>query len=162
MERVNFHLLEEKWQKNWNKKVLPQLKEIAFYKYKNSILKNKIYKQPLEIMIFCFDIDNTICTTKRKDYKSAKPKKNVINLINELYDSGHTIKIFTSRYMGRNKDNEKLVRRKYYMETKNFLKKWGVKYNHLILGKPSYDVFVDDKAFMFKKNWAKKFKKKYL
>ena len=44
-------------------------------------------------MIFCFDIDNTICTTKGKDYKSAKPKKNVINLINELYDSGHTIKI---------------------------------------------------------------------
>ena len=31
-------------QKNWNKKVLPQLKEIAFYKYKNSILKNKINK----------------------------------------------------------------------------------------------------------------------
>ncbi len=112
--------------------------------------------------IFCFDIDNVICKTNKSNYKKSKPIPEVINLINKLYLNKHKIKIFTARYMGRNKDNEKLVRRKYYMETKNFLKKWGVKYNHLILGKPSYDVFVDDKAFMFKKNWIKKFKKKYL
>ena len=29
-------------QKNWNKKILPALKEISIFKYKNSILKNTI------------------------------------------------------------------------------------------------------------------------
>ena len=27
------------------------------------------------------------------------------------------------------------------------------------MGKPSYDLFVDDKAYGFKKDWAKKLKK---
>ena len=37
-------------------------------------------------MIFCFDIDNTICTTKEKII-NLQNLKNVINLINELCDS---------------------------------------------------------------------------
>ena len=56
-------------------------------------------------IIFCFDLDNTICKTKKSDYLSSKPKKNVIKLINKLYDQGHTIKINTARYMGRNNDD---------------------------------------------------------
>ena len=58
-------------------------------------------------IIFCFDIDNTICSTKGMNYSTARPKKKVINLINQLYEKGHTIKIFTGRYMGRNNDNVK-------------------------------------------------------
>ena len=65
---------------------------------------------------------------KGKNYKSAKPKKNVINLINELYDSGHTIKIFTSRYMCRNKENAKKARYQGYKKTLNQLKKWDLKF----------------------------------
>ena len=57
-------------------------------------------------IIFYFDIDNTICSTKGMNYSTARPKK-VINLINQLYEKGHTIKIFTDRYMGRNNDNVK-------------------------------------------------------
>ena len=33
------------------------------------------------------------------------------------------------------------------------LKKWKVNYNELIFGKPSYDLFIDDKCIFFKKNW---------
>ena len=35
------------------------------------------------------------------------------------------------------------------------LKKWKVKYHKLIFGKPSLDLFVDDKALFFKDNWYK-------
>lgn len=50
---------------------------------------------------FCFDIDNLICSTKSLDYKKSKKIQKTINLINELYDSGYFIKIFTARFMGR-------------------------------------------------------------
>ena len=53
--------------------------------------------------IFCFDIDNVIC--KNKNYKTSKPNKKAISKINELYENGHFIKLFTGRYMGRNKEN---------------------------------------------------------
>tara|TARA_B100001059_G_C17822635_1_gene579276 strand:- start:1054 stop:1401 length:348 start_codon:yes stop_codon:yes gene_type:complete len=106
-------------------------------------------------MIFCFDIDNTICTTKGKAYKTAKPKKGIIKLINELYDSGHTIKIFTSRYMGRNRDNVRKARLQGYGQTLGQLKKWGLKFHKLLMGKPSYDIFVDDKALGYNKKLTK-------
>lgn len=97
-------------------------------------------------IIFCFDIDNTICTTIKKKYSKAKPKKKIILLINRLYDKGHTIKIFTSRYMGRNKDSVRKARSQGYKQTFNQLKKWNLKFHKLLLGKPSFDIFVDDKA----------------
>ena len=81
-----------------------------------------------------------------------------IKTINNLYEKGFYIKIFTARYMGRNKENRKKVLKKKY-ETKNFLKRWGLKFNELIMCKPSYDVFVDDKAFGFSNKWKKFFKK---
>ena len=42
-----------------------------------------------------------------------------------------------------------------YEFTEKQLKKWSVKYHKLIMGKPSFDVVVDDKSLFFKKNWAK-------
>ena len=106
-------------------------------------------------MIFCFDIDNTICKTNGKDYKAAKPKKEIIKLINRLYDKGHTIKIFTSRYMGRNKDSVHKAKLQGYKKTFNQLKKWDLQFHKLLMGKPSYDIFVDDKALGYKKNLIK-------
>ena len=40
------------------------------------------------------------------------------------------------------------------------LKKWKVKFHKLIMGKPSYDLFIDDKAYGFKKNWYLSIKNK--
>ena len=47
--------------------------------------------------IFCFDIDGTICTQRKGDYKNAKPYLKVKEAINYLYDNGHTIIFFTKR-----------------------------------------------------------------
>ena len=76
--------------------------------------------------------------------------------INELYDKGHYIKIFTARYMGRNNDNIKLAKKQGYKKTYTQLKRWKLKFHKLIIGKPSFDIFVDDKSIGFNKNWTNK------
>ena len=53
--------------------------------------------------------------------------------------------------MGRNKENRYLAKKQGLAMTKKQLKKWGLKYDKLIFGKPSYDFFVDDKNFQYKK-----------
>jgi hypothetical protein len=92
-------------------------------------MKNKI--------IYCFDLDGTICYTPEKLYKDAIPYVDVIGKINELYDGGHYIKIYTARG-GTSGVN-------YHDLNITQLKNWGVKYHELRFGKPVYDVFIDDK-----------------
>lgn len=108
----------------------------------------------------CFDLDNTICKTKKNFYKQSIPYKKKIYLINLLYDKGYEIKIFTSRFMGRCLENENKAKKKGYLFTKKQLDNWGLKYHKLIFGKPSYDYLVDDKSIFFKKNWTSKLRKK--
>ena len=60
--------------------------------------------------------------------------------------SGYVIKIFTSRFMGRSRRIHQRQRKKSgYNLTMRQLKKWNVKYHKLIVGKPSYDLVIDDK-----------------
>ena len=105
--------------------------------------------------ILCFDIDNVICRTKEKNYRNSVPNKFVIKKINQLFNRGYIIKIFTGRYMGRNGESIKKAKKQGYKMTSKQLKKWGLKYHKLIFGKPSFDLFVDDKSLFFKKNWYK-------
>ena len=108
----------------------------------------------------CFDIDGVICKTTNNNYKNSTPNKKVIKLINQLYEKNKII-LFTSRFMGRNKDKVSLAKKQGYEFTKKQLKRWKIKYHVLKFGKPSYDLFIDDKNFDFRKNWYKKFKSKY-
>ncbi len=113
----------------------------------------------LKNKIICFDLDNTLCTTKRNFYKTSKPKKKNIKIVNELYDNGHYIKIFTSRYMSRSKENSKIAKRRGYDQAKKQLNSWNLKYHELIFGKPSFDLYVDDKSLFYLKSWPIKLKK---
>lgn len=110
---------------------------------------------------FCFDLDGVICNTYKSDYRNSKPKKNVISMINKLYPKNYIL-IYTSRFMGRSNENQKIAYKKGYNFTFKQLKSWGLKFHKLQLGKPSYDIFVDDKSFNFEKSWLKKFKLKFL
>ena len=105
--------------------------------------------------IIFFFLYNTLCTTTKNYYTKSKPKKNKISLVNDLYDKGYIIKIFTSRFMGRSNENIRQAKKLGYDITKIQLKKWGVKYHKLILGKPSYDIFIADKNLNFKNNWER-------
>ena len=106
----------------------------------------------------CFDIDGVICKTHKGNYKSSKPIKETIKFINELYKKNYII-IFTSRYMGRNNENVQKAKSQGYHMTFKQLKKWGLNFHELKFGKPSYDIFIDDKSLFFQKKWYEKFRK---
>ena len=89
-------------------------------------------------MIYCFDIDGTICTFTDGQYEKALPYENRIKQINNLYQKGHTIKLFTARGSTTNID--------WFDFTENQLREWDVKYHNLILGKPHADIFIDDRS----------------
>lgn len=89
-------------------------------------------------MTYFIDIDDTICTLSRSyDYSSAIPIQLAIDKVNELYDAGHRIVFWTARGTISGHDWRDL--------TETQLNLWGVKYHELRLGKPAYDVFIDDK-----------------
>jgi len=92
----------------------------------------KLYKNST----ICFDLDGTICSVEKIYNKAyAEPNKEIIKTINELYNSGNNIIIFT----GRNSLE--------WRTTTDWLKKYNVKYHQLIMNKPYYDVYIGDKAY---------------
>ena len=110
------------------------------------------------IKILCFDLDNVICKTNGNKYNKSIPQKKSIDLINNFYKRGYKIKIFTARYMGKFNEDAKKAKKFGYKKTYKQLKKWRLNFHELILGKPSYDLFIDDKALGFKKDWVKQLK----
>ena len=58
--------------------------------------------------------------------------------------------------MGRNNEKQNKAKKQGFAFTKKQLKKWGLSYDELIFGKPSYDIFIDDKNLSFEKNWSAK------
>lgn len=97
-------------------------------------------------MTYVFDIDGTICSNTFGEYTNAKPMNKRIKRINQLYEEGNTIVFLTARGMGRTNNNQELVYEMFYDLTRHQLSQWGVKYHRLFLGKPSGDVYIDDKG----------------
>ena len=95
---------------------------------------------------YVVDIDGTICSLTDGNYRKAIPNKERIEKINQLYLKGNTIIYFTARGMGRHKGNVFNAYNEFYELTKKQLDKWGVKHSKLILGKPSGDIYIDDKG----------------
>ena len=107
----------------------------------------------------CFDIDGVICKIRKdNNYKKSQPIKKNIRFINNLKDKGFKIILFTSRFMGRTNENQRKAKSLGYKLTKDQLKRWGLSYDKLIMGKPSYDLIVDDKSLFFNKNWIENLK----
>jgi hypothetical protein len=90
-------------------------------------------------MIYCFDLDGTLCTNTYGDYEKAEPFHQRIKKLNDLYHDGNHIIIVTARGATTGID--------WFNLTKNQLETWGVKYHDLYVGrKLHYDLIVDDKA----------------
>ena len=116
----------------------------------------------MKLKTICFDVDNIICKTNTKrNYLNSKPIKKNIKVINKLYDKGFKIILYTARYMGRCNENLIQVKKKIKPLTVKQLKEWEVKYHKIYFGKPSFDLFIDDKSLFFNKNWAKFLIKKF-
>jgi hypothetical protein len=97
-------------------------------------------------MTYVFDIDGTICTNTNGDYEYSEPISERINIINRLFDEGHTITFLTARGMGRYENNSSKSWTEFYDFTTRQLQCWGVKYHSLFLGKPAGDIYIDDKG----------------
>lgn len=89
-------------------------------------------------MIYCFDLDETLCNTNGMDYSESTPKELHISKVNQLYREGHYIKIFTARGSETGID--------WRPTTEQQLANWGVMHHELILGKPAADFYIDDKG----------------
>ena len=80
-------------------------------------------------MIYCFDLDGTLCHTE------SNPDGHGM----KLWEEGHTIIVETARGCG-----SKL---NHYEETFNQLRSWGLKFTSLRTGvKFGADYFIDDKG----------------
>ena len=97
-------------------------------------------------MKFVFDLDGTLCTNTNGNYQFAEPIVDRIEKINKLFSDGHEITIHTARGMASCSNNAFKAYEKYYSLTEQQLKKWNVKYHNLVLGKPSGDIYIDDKG----------------
>ena len=92
------------------------------------------------MIIYC-DIDGILITQDPRNpgnYKSGKPIKEAIEIINSLYDSGHTIILWTSR------GSTSWINWRDFTEKQ--LEVFGIKYHDLRLDKPYFDIFIDDKS----------------
>lgn len=109
--------------------------------------------------IICFDLDGVLCTNTFGDYEKAIPIKKAILKANFLYNKGYVIKIFTARFMGKNNEIINKAYEEGYEFTKTQLATWGIKYHELIMGKPTYDIIIDDKQFGYNEDWITKIEK---
>ena len=100
-----------------------------------------------KVNIIYVDIDETIChygdqSQKHAhvgaiDYSTAIPYLDRVEKINKLFDQGKTIVYWTAR-CSRTGIN-------LFQITLKQLNDWGCKFTELRLGKPNYDLFIDDK-----------------
>jgi hypothetical protein len=103
------------------------------FDYCKKQIKSKIAR------VYVIDIDGTITLDPKinyKKYEKARPNLKVIEAINELFNRGHIIYLFSARH---EEDRE---------VTKKWLKQNKVKWNKLILGKPLGDYYVDDRSLI--------------
>jgi len=84
------------------------------------------------------DVDGVLCHTKDAEYSAAKPIHENIAKINELYDEGHYVVIWTARGA--------TTKKNWRPVTQAQLSLWKVKHHELRMDKPFYDEFIDDKA----------------
>ena len=89
-------------------------------------------------MKYMVDIDGTICVTTNRDYENSIPIQSRIDYLNQLFDEGHEIHYWTARGSSSGKD--------WYNLTMYQLNSWGCKFTTARVGKPDYDIWVDDKA----------------
>jgi hypothetical protein len=87
------------------------------------------------------DIDDTICyyeNNNNKDYSSAIPNYERIEIINDLFDKGNNITYWTARGT--------LTQIKWFEITYKQLIKWNCKFHELRMGKPAFDIYIDSKT----------------
>lgn len=93
------------------------------------------------------DFDDTLAFHEGRDFDNALPNIDLISKLNDLYDQGWQIDIFTARGSISCKTREE-ARQKYEAGMKAWLEKHRVKYHMLSFDKPLAAYYIDDKGIM--------------
>ena len=88
---------------------------------------------------YFIDLDNTLCRTTGSDYANSVPIQERIDYVNNLKKDGNHITIWTARGSKSGLDHKELTAKQ--------LELWSVNYDELLMGKPDYDIYYDDKSF---------------
>jgi hypothetical protein len=99
-------------------------------------------------VIYCFDIDGTVCTNTEGKYADAQPFYDTIAQVNRLFAEGHRILLYTARGATTGIDWRDLTERQ--------LAEWNVRYHELFMGKPTADIYIDDKGISLA-DWKEKY-----
>ena len=98
--------------------------------------KNKIIAFDLDLTLTLDSVENYLDLSPKEQeklFRHLKPNKEMIDLLNEL-SKDNTVFVFTAR-------NDCLQR-----VTNDWLKKHNVKCDYFLVGKPGYDLLIDDKV----------------
>jgi capsule biosynthesis phosphatase len=107
-------------------------------------------------MIYCFDLDDTICFPNHeykdaeRKYRLAKPNNQIIDRLNSLFEEGHKIIIHTARRMLTFNGDIDKIKADVEKVTIDWLKEYKVSYSEIFWGKPYADYYIDDKAINVK------------
>lgn len=94
---------------------------------------------------YFIDLDNTLCNTQNSNYINSNPILERIEYVNNLKKEGNHITIWTARGAKSGINYSEL--------TKQQLTNWNVQYDELLMGKPDYDIYIDDKSFNVDTFW---------
>ncbi|MBR3771069.1 MAG: acylneuraminate cytidylyltransferase family protein [Clostridium sp.] len=87
---------------------------------------------------FVFDIDGVVAKLEPQlNYEETSANERMVKIINQLYDMGNEIILFTARGYVTGID--------WRETTEKQMEAWGVKYHQLLFGKPNADYYIDDK-----------------
>lgn len=88
---------------------------------------------------YYIDLDGTLCNTTASNYPESTPIQERIDFVNRLKLEGNHITIWTARGATSGLDWEELTRQQ--------LSDWNVHHDVLLMKKPNYDVYLDDKSY---------------
>jgi len=102
-------------------------------------------------MRYCFDIDGTIAELRKEKqfYSEVKPKPGAVETLKRLNEEGHYIILYTARNMESFSGNLGKINAVQGPLLFNWLEKYEIPYDEIYFGKPSADVYIDDKGLKF-------------
>lgn len=95
------------------------------------------------------DLDDTISVTEHGDYVNSKPVMETVEMIRKYHEDGFAIVIHSARQMRTHNGNVGLINVKTLPNIINWLNKYDIHYDEIIVGKPwcGYNGFyIDDKS----------------